>query len=201
MYLRNLLFIIFMFLVPIISNATEQNDIGWYVGGSIGRVITTAETTNVFTQNESAGSLGAYGGYNFNKWFSLEGMLFFTGDVANNRADLDKANFLSLMMTPKFTHRLSPGFSLYAKGGLAFLAYGERYNTYSYPRGTRESWGGTGLTYGVGAQFDMSDKIKLRVGYDHIKGTLEYNEIIYVSKPADVEAKLENISIGLHYQF
>lgn len=201
MYLRKLLFIIFIFPVSIISNAAEPNDTGWYVGGGLGHVSTTAESKNVFTQKESAASLEAYGGYNFTKWFGLEGMLIITGDVANDRVDLDKANFISLMMTPKFIHRINPGVSFYAKGGLAWLGYGERYTNYAYPRGTKESWSGMGFTYGVGAQFDMPNRIKLRIGYDHMKGTLEYNEYIHVSKPADVEAKLDHLSVGVHYQF
>jgi len=201
-YLKKLPVIILMSSVPLISSAGEADNTGWYVGGDIAGVATTAKSKNVFTQKKSVASLGAYGGYNFNEWFGLEGMLTVTGDVANNRANLDTANFLSLTMTPKFTHRLSPIASVYAKGGFIYLSYREEYSNNAFPRGSQESWSSaTGLTLGVGALFDMSNKIKLRIAYDHIEGSLKYNESFYFVKPANVQAQLNRVSVGVHYQF
>lgn len=119
-----------------------------------------------------------------------------TGDVSNNRQNIKKASFYAHRIASKFTYRLSPRFSLYGKLGLALLVYEEKYSSGLF---SKEDWSNVVGTYGGGTQFNLSRTVKIRPGYDQLKGTLDDGGFLY-SEP-DVTAKLEQVSISLYYQF
>ncbi|MFT5657847.1 MAG: hypothetical protein ACI9KN_001122 [Gammaproteobacteria bacterium] len=64
-----------------------------YLGGSLGRSDTSAESTNRFTLNETTGSFGLFGGKNITDWAGFEFFYMQTGDVSNNRQNVAKASF------------------------------------------------------------------------------------------------------------
>ena len=184
------------------ADVTKVDDYGWYVGGAAAYSSTDAELKNRFSQTDNVASYAVYGGYNFTGWFGLEGVLIQTGDVSDNRDNLVKSDFMALSFTPKFTYRIMPNFSLFAKAGLAWLSYEEEYdNVILFERDTEESWSGFASSIGVGGQFDIIHGIKIRVSYNRIIGKIESNDETYYRRIPDLDAEINQVSLDMHYQF
>ena len=179
-----------------IAEPTNHQSNGWYLGGSLGRSDTLAETTNSFSQNESAGSYGLFGGKNITDWAGFEFFYIQTGDVSNNRQNVTKASFYAHGMTSKFTYRFNSQFSLYGKLGLARLVYEEEYSSGLV---SEEDWSNVVGTYGLGALYEISRGVKMRLGYDRFEGTLDDGGFFF--RQPDVKAKLGQTSLSLYYQF
>lgn len=160
------------------SQDSSVEDTGWFVGGSLGQFKAEFETG----YNEKDNGLGIYGGYNFNKWFGLEGSF---GSVEYGDADFSIGN---LSVAPKLTLVINDVVSLYAKVGLSTVALiDDEYD---------EDWSGVGATYGVGAQFGITKGLKLRIGYDLIDVTLENDDY-----DLEADTDLTQTTLGVHYQF
>ncbi|ACJ27088.1 OmpA-like transmembrane region [Shewanella piezotolerans WP3] len=170
----------------IASNAAlaETDRVGAYAGGQIG-----AFSADLEGGSESGQSYGAYGGYNFNEWFGLEGALYLTNDFIDEGEAT--ANALSFSAAPKFTWVINDTFSLYGKVGIASAAI------------VIESalpdidYTGVGLTYGAGVNAAITEKLTVRLGYDFMSATLESDD--FDLPDADVE--FSNVTLGMHYQF
>jgi len=161
------------------SQDSSVEDTGWFVGGSLGQFETEFEGGDSVKDNGS----GIYGGYNFNKWFGLEGSF---GSVEHGDYDISIG---SLSVAPKLTLVINDVVSLYAKVGLSVVALiDDEYD---------EDWSGIGQTYGVGAQFGITKGLKLRIGYDLIDVTLENDDY----DDLEVDADLTQTTLGVHYQF
>ena len=190
-----------IFASAVSAEGDTYNDTGWYVGGGLGSASTEADN-NTFSQDESSSSFLAYGGYDFTDMFGLESAVISTGDVANNRANLDDAGFFAITFTPRFSYRINENFSLYGKAGVALLAYFEEYNnSIPFQRDDDISWSGVVPTFGFGAQFDIYRHFKLRLSYDTMSGDLDDNEDDYTNTVQDIDAEVEVVSLGLHYDF
>ena len=201
---KQLVFFACMLFVPFNSygDVGGKDDTGWFVGGLVGTTSTNTEMKNTFSQNKNTGVYGAYGGYNFTDWFGLEGSYFNTVDVSDSRTNLIKASYFGLTIAPKVTYRVTPFFSIYAKAGLAYLNYKETYdNVIFFVRGTEQTWSGITSTLGVGGQFDIKYGIKVRIGFDRVAGSIGSNDKTSYNDIANIDAKLNSISLGVHYQF
>lgn len=163
------------------SQDSSVEDTGWFVGGSLGQFKTEFESG----YNEKDNGLGIYGGYNFNKWFGLEGSF---GSVEHGDADISIGN---MSVTPKFTLVINDVVSLYAKVGLSIVVLTEDEDEYD------ADWSGVGATYGVGAQFGITKGLKLRIGYDLVDVTLENDDF----DDFEVDTDLTQTTLGVHYQF
>ncbi|HWV15043.1 MAG TPA: outer membrane beta-barrel protein [Cellvibrio sp.] len=193
--------------------AADADNQGWFVGGKIGQVDAhtkyTIDRDFTYSENETAGWFAIYGGYNFSEWFGLEGNVFATDNLADGARDEDTtasdARYSGLAITPKFTWQVSPDFSLFAKGGMTFLSYKKEYRSHGYWDYNYDySWDGIVLTYGVGAQINVGHGVVFRLGFDVTKGSLDReDEDRYepISLDFDVDAKLKQTSLGVHYQF
>lgn len=184
------------------GDVAANNDAGFFVGGMGGNSSTTTVLKNTSTQKGSASFYGIYGGYNFTDWLGLETAFFNTGDVSDNREHLVKADYLALSIAPKLTYRVSPFFSVYAKAGFAYLNYKETYDdTILFERGTKQTWSGIARYVGIGGQFDIKYGVKVRVGFDRVTGSIGSNDNTYYRDIPDVDAKLDQLSLGMHYAF
>lgn len=185
-------------------NAVDFDDAGWFVGGHLGYVSTDADGVFLIqdTENHEAdvAGYGAYGGYNFTEWFGLEGAFLMTGDTSGDNDGVANSDYFATSFSPRFTIHLSPVFSIYAKAGLALISYDVEFDTDApYEDGIDLSWSGVGTSFGVGGQFAVVNGIRIRIGYDVLSGTLTENDF-WLSMD-DVDAKLEQVSFSMHYQF
>ena len=175
---------------------------GWFIGGLVGHGSVEIKSINHTNDQDQVTTLGAYGGYNFSERFGLEASLFGTGELADNQSNLVSAHLALLTVTPKFTYKINPSFSLIAKGGIAHLIYEEEYNNYIlYERDYDQTWSGSGGVIGLGARFTFTQNMVFRISYDRIIATLDVDEEQYYTYSPDVDIDLEQIAIGIHYQF
>lgn len=181
--------------------AAQNDHTGWYVGGLVGVAKTDTEVDGLVDQKENAGAFGVYGGYNFTRWFGLEGSIMETGDVGDDRADLDSAGFGALTLTPRFSLHLNDTFSLFGKFGYAFVAYGEEYDDYNSDVGDDEAlWYDSLITYGLGAQIATPVGVNVRLSHDVFRGELDDGDLGFNSVP-DADIDWRQWSLGVHYQF
>lgn len=192
------------FLTPLSAYADEasRDNVGWFVGGAIGSVAVKIETKNSSSQDGVSQSYAAYGGYNFTEWFGLEGMIMRTGDVSDDKQNLVSANITSLSIMPKFRVQINQLFSLYGKAGFAWLKYEEEYDNYVFRRGYNESWSDVAIQVGVGGEFHTNVGVAIRISYDYLKGSLEGDDnVFYRTMVPNVDASVDQLSLGVHYQF
>ncbi len=185
--------------------AVEPNDTGWYIGGKAGAAWGDAVSYRVDVyRSDDTEHLGMYGGYHFTPWFGVEGSWLVTANV-NNRYDYyEGAHYYAFSVAPKLSLRVSPVFSLYAKAGAAWLGYGEDFIEDDYYDDPEDrSWSDLVGTVGVGAQFDITDSVKLRIGYDYYDGTLDSDENSRYWRRQDgsIDVQLDAAHLGVHYQF
>ncbi|ACJ27087.1 Outer membrane protein, putative [Shewanella piezotolerans WP3] len=164
--------------------SAETDRVGAYVGGQIG-----AFSADVEGDSESGQSYGAYGGYNFNEWFGLEGTIYLTNDFVDN--EYASVNAASFSVAPKFTLVLNDTFSLYGKIGLASVAV----VTDTFIRDV--DYQGFGLTVGAGVNAAVTDKLNIRLGYDFTSAELDSDDF----GAQDIDMDLSNVTLGMHYQF
>lgn len=163
-------------------SSTSDNR-GFYIGGAVNK---TELGSGDISGSADATGFGIYGGYQFNDWFGLESN-FFAADVGEDDLDVVAG---ALTFTPTFTARFNETFSVFAKVGVASMAvvvdgYGEDFTA-----------SGFGLTYGIGLNAAITENLNLRVSYDMSKGDIDEDSYI-----DDVDAEIEQLALGLHYQF
>jgi outer membrane immunogenic protein len=186
-----------------------SDNIGWYVGGLVGQV--SSEFYNGPKENDT--QFGVYAGYNFNAWFGLEGTVFSANQDRDIRLYFNPTHLVGFSITPKFTWAINDAFSLYAKVGLSVLTYSTDDVTYQSDyaysdSGSRtyanhndgDSWGGGGETLGVGAEFRIAKGIRLRIAYDYVDADIENLDYDYYFEE-NLDVKLSQASLGIHYQF
>lgn len=167
------------------TNLSTSDDSGFYLGGAINKTELSSDDVNDSTD---ATGFGIYGGYQFNDWFGLESNLF-AADIGEDSID---AAVGALTFTPTFTARINETFSVFAKVGIASMAVVVE----SYYDDFTAS--GIGFTYGVGLNAALTENLNLRVSFDISKGDLDIDEYGYID---NLDAEIEQLALGLHYQF
>ncbi|WP_345742555.1 porin family protein [Shewanella algicola] len=165
-------------------SSTSDNN-GFYIGGAINKTeLGSGDTSG----SADATGFGIYGGYQFNDWFGLESN-FFAADVGEDGLDVVAG---ALTFTPTFTARFNETLSVFAKVGVASMAvvvdgYGEDFTA-----------SGFGFSYGIGLNAAITENLNLRLSYDMSKGDLDIDEYGYID---DIDTEIEQLALGLHYQF
>jgi opacity protein-like surface antigen len=186
------------------TNSFAQNlpspDTGWFVGGSISNAETKTKIDDAPPYKTSDIGFNIYGGYNFTELFGLESS-FVTANIQDSGQD---ASIDALSITPKLTFVINPTISLYLKAGLAFVVVTVDDDYYDYDDDyyyydDDDYWGGLGVMVGVGAQFSLTDHLKLRLSVDSTDATLEHSTDYYDNY--DIETTLTQTALSLHYQF
>jgi OOP family OmpA-OmpF porin len=135
----------------------QQQDTGWYVGASIG---------NAEAGSEDDTAWRIAGGYRFGRTFAAEVGYVNMGDFGGG----DDVTSLELVGTAHFP--LGNQFSIYGLGGIAMLEAGDEDETE--------------LTFGVGAQYDFSRNLGLRVQWQR-----------YNTDPDEIDV----MSVGVVFKF
>ncbi|WP_299003443.1 porin family protein [uncultured Shewanella sp.] len=191
----------------------DTSDRGFYVGGDIGRT-----QLKFGSFDESATSIGVYGGYHFNEWFAIEGHVFGTGDYDTgfegmsgtyngNTITLNKAELSAsgLSIAPKVTWQINDTFSAYAKAGVTYMNISsELSGTYNGHYGSISAdYDGWGYVLGAGVTAAITPHLVVRLGYEFMEADLDSDDrlaqVFNATKMDDT--KLSQFSVGLHYQF
>ncbi|MBB1437941.1 porin family protein [Shewanella sp. SG41-4] len=167
------------------TSLPNSDNRGFYIGGAVNK---TELGSDDASGSESATGFGVYGGYQFNDWFGLESN-FFAANVGEDDFDVVAG---ALTFTPTFTLHFNETFSGFVKVGLASMAVvvDGYYDDFTAS--------GIGFTYGVGINAALTEHLNLRLSYDMSKGDLDIDEYGYVD---DIDAEIEQLALGLHYQF
>lgn len=170
-----------------ISNAAFAGDEGFYAGGNIG-----VGKPNINTQNGEDKSSSVVGGivlgYKFNKYIGVEGEYTGIGkvtDKVSGTAKGDAASIAAIGYLP-----LSDEFNLYGKLGVAVTKTSVSSSLAPMNDATR-----TGVTYGLGGEYNLNKNIGVRVGWDHYNAAV--NDI--ASNKTNVNANV--VSVGAVYNF
>lgn len=195
--------IVLTFFVSLCAQADDTTN--WYIGGALGSASTKADNST-FSQSESTGMLSAYVGYEVTEFFGIEAAAINTGDVADDRSGLEDASFFALTLTPKFNFPVSNEVSLYAKAGISLLSYYEKYNAPIVGvRNDEIFWIDIVPTAGIGAQYDISEMLAIRLSYDYISGDLndydDKNDSGGSNTVQNINAELSIFTLGLQYKF
>ncbi|MCL1125926.1 outer membrane beta-barrel protein [Shewanella surugensis] len=195
------------------SVMAETNDTGFYVGGDIGR--TQLKFGSLL--DDSAASVGVYGGYNINEWFALESHAFVTGDydlgykgsqivLFNQSATINKSELsaVAVAITPKVTWKINDIFSAYAKAGVSYMQVSSEFyfsgsDLYGSTVMEHDGWG---YVFGTGVNATITPHLVIRLNYEFMSGDLESDD--YLAKASDLEeidTDFSQFSLGLHYQF
>ncbi|BDY06783.1 porin family protein [Ferrimonas sp. YFM] len=156
---------------------------GAYVGGSLG-------SAKLDPSNDStATSFGAYGGYNFTDWFGIESSLFATTEF--KQGDGVEVMGAAFSVAPRFILTLNEEFSLFAKAGLANTLV-----NVDTPIGDTDL-DGIVFSWGVGLDWSVGEHLGLRLAYEMNDGELEHEDFSSV----DVDVELSQLYLGVHYHF
>ncbi len=200
---HRLLALLFISL-PVMAEAENFEDSGWYVGGALGHMQFDAEYVPGIDFDGKSGDIGVYGGYNFNRLFGLELAIIESGELSDNSGY--DSSFSEIAFTPKLNIPIGQRLSFYVKGGIAIAAYSEIYDYVPMWSDDEFYWGGYGLTAGAGMQISVMKHLLLRLSYDYSDLEFEPTEdtyfagFFYLPVP-DIEATSSRTSIGMHYQF
>jgi opacity protein-like surface antigen len=188
-------------------NAEHIDHLGGFVGGAFGatKFVGEFDSSPYFSDvDEKAGTINVYGGYNFNRYFGLEGTILISGDLSTG-SNYD-ASYDEITITPKLTVPISERFAFYFKAGVSLASYSEVYDLVPAFADDEYFWGGVGLTAGLGVQIAVMQYLHLRISYDH--SSIEFKPTedtafdgTFVFVVPDLDADINRTSIGMHYQF
>ena len=181
--------LVLLSLIGSASVVAETDKTGFYVGGEFGAIKIKPDVSGA--ESKSGQSYGAYGGYNFNDWFGLEGTVYASSDFSDNGDD--SLTLSSFAVSPKFTFVLNETFSLYGKMGLSFTgmridANNDRYIDYF----------GASFIIGAGVNAALTEHLNLRLGYDYTSVSLDSNDY---GGENDIDLDVSRFTLGMHYQF
>jgi opacity protein-like surface antigen len=171
------------------------NNTGWYLGGYLGTQ--ASELEDVGTRKNTDTSFGVFGGYNFTPWFGLETSFLLNETDVEDKSTTRSAGFINASIAPKFTLAINDTVAVYVKAGLSSVGYSEEYRSRRRYSDDTESWAGTGSIAGVGAEYQITNGVRLRLSYDQVRATLEDVDDYY----ADKDVTLFQTGLGVYYQF
>ncbi len=145
--------------------AAQGRDMGAYVGVAIGQATQDGQCDNVappVTCDDKDSAWKIFGGYQFNRNLAVElGYSNFGEATARSGAGFVTDEASAFEMTGVLMLPLADRFSIYGKLGF-YRGELERTSNLATPTGTNSS---TGLTFGGGVRFDVTNAIGVRLEY------------------------------------
>ena len=157
----------FALSAPAAFGQGQQMNPGWYVGGSLGQA-------DLGPDEDTAWKI--FGGYDINRNFAVELGYTDLGEVSEGAASVE-ANALELTALGKFP--VGNQFSVYGLAGIA------RVDAEARGPGGTVSDDSNELTYGIGAQYDMSRNLGLRAQWQRY----------------DTDEEVDVLSLGVLWKF
>ena len=180
-----------------ISPLAFAQDSGWYVGASAGQSKAKDSCPNSIpvgvSCDDTSGAYGVFGGYQFNKYLGAELGYTDLGEVtASGLGTTETIKVKGIELLGVGTFPINPQFEVYGKVGVFF------WDLKDSCAGTlcgfsSQSDTGTDLTYGLGAKFNFTKNVGVRVQYQRYKDI--GNEATTGKDDVDV------ISVGVVFKF
>ena len=175
---------------PVVSMAQARGDTGWYVGGSVGQSKARHVDCAGFSSCDTkAAAFGILGGYQINRNFAAElgyrdfGRVTFSAPGVSGNIKASAAELVGLGAYP-FANR----FSVYGKLG----AYHAESKLSPPPAGSGKDRN-TDLTFGFGAQYDVTREAGVRAEWQRYKNV--------GGDDTGGKSDIDVISIGLIWRF
>ncbi|MFT3741488.1 MAG: outer membrane beta-barrel protein [Gammaproteobacteria bacterium] len=149
---------------------------------------------NIDNNISSTGFAGrGYLGYQFNPFFGIESGFTYlpkaTDDI--NGVDFDVTNY-AIDLLGKLSWPVTPGFSLYAKAGVAYLNSNVSTNLIGVDSTSRSH---VGPAYGVGAQYEIIPNLALSVDWMRFSGDGDVTDF------NNYQPQQDAAFVGLSYKF
>lgn len=170
-----------------ISSAAFAEDTGAYAGLNVGIGKPDINTPNGEDKKSSAVG-GAVLGYKFNQYMAIEGQYTGAGKVTDNVKGSAKVDAASLAMIGFLP--LNDQFNLYGKLGVASTK-----TTVTSSLSPINDATHTGVTYGLGAEYNVNHNVGLRLGWDH------YNAAIKEVGNHERDVNANVMTVGAVYHF
>jgi len=154
-----------LFAVVSVSSAAFAEGAGAYAGLNLGVGKPNINTPNGEDKQSSAVG-GIVLGYKFNPYLAVEGQYSGIGKVTDNVSGSAKGDAASLAVLGILP--LNENFSLYGKLGVAATKTTVSSSLSPMSDATR-----TGVTYGLGAEYNLNQNVGLRVGWDHYNAAVD----------------------------
>ncbi len=154
---------------------------GYYLGGMVGYTQFDSSNFDGNSIDDSAINYGVYGGYYTSKNFALETTYVITSNIIDH-PDTDN-NYISL--AAKFHHYFNHTYSMFIKVGAA-----------SMNLDTTDDYDGIGWLWSVGFNLAFRNNVNVRLAYERVETELDTS-----GSDDTINSDLDNIYLGVHYQF
>ena len=148
-----------------ISGAAFAEDSGAYAGLNLGIGKPDINTPNGEDKQSSAVG-GVVLGYKFNSYLAVEGQYTGIGKVTDNVSGSAKGDAASLAVLGILP--VNENFNLYGKLGVAATKTTVSSSLSPMSDATR-----TGVTYGLGAEYNFNHNVGMRLGWDHYNAAID----------------------------
>ncbi len=152
-------------LFAAVSSVAFAEDAGIYGGLNLGIGKPDINMPNG-RDKESSGVAGIVLGYKFNPYLAVEGQYTGIGKVTDNVSGSAKADAASLSVLGILP--LNQNINLYGKLGVAATK-----TTVSSSLSPMNDATRTGVTYGLGAEYNVNRNVGLRLGWDHFNAAVD----------------------------
>lgn len=175
----------FALVSAVVSFSAFADDTGAYAGLNLGRATASGDLVIGLNTAHSDISYGLYGGYQFSKNFAAELIIVDMGTLARDTSRSTITNGVALSAVGMLP--ISEKLSAFAK-----LGYARTYVKISMPF-VSQADGKNDVTYGLGAQYNFTDAVGVRVSYDSYKVGKE--------TPYGTNGTYTVVSAGVVYKF
>ena len=181
-----------------------------YIGASIGQasfgnanfsVDSTFGSSSASLKLEDDSSLAGkiYGGYQFNRYFALEGAIGGYDALDGQSVTVGDMKFAAIQ--PKVILPINDRFNLFAKAGVSY--FNAEFNVSNSFVGASgySTFSDTAVTgmYGLGADVSLTDNLRIEATWDYMKPELEVAKI--PGATVTVDAEISTFSLGMTYHF
>lgn len=176
-----------LFMAAAISGTAFAEDAGIYGGLNLGVGKPDINMPNG-RDKESSAVAGIVLGYKFNPYLAVEGQYTGIGKVTDNVSGSAKGDAASLAVLGILP--LNQNFSLYGKIGVAATK-----TTVSSSLSPMNDATRTGVTYGLGAEYNVNQKVGVRLGWDHYNAAIDD----FGNHEKNVNADVATVGVVYHF--
>lgn len=146
----------------LVSAGARAGDTGFYVGASAGEA---TQSSTEFDGHDP--SFRLFGGYSFGRYFAAEAGYIDGGTqedtIGSLRATVDSEGYFATVLA-----RLPLGEVIVPYAKLGYVAYDSTTTVSNGTQRASESFSDEDLSYGVGVEFRLGERLRLRVDYEKI---------------------------------
>ncbi|NAZ45431.1 outer membrane beta-barrel protein [Vibrio toranzoniae] len=181
-----------------------------YIGASVGQanfdsanfsVDSTYGSNKTPLKLEDDSSLAGkiYGGYQFNRYIALEGSIGGYDALDGGSVTVGDMKFAAIQ--PKVILPVNDRFNLFAKAGVAYFNAEFKVSNSFVGATGHSTFSDTTMTgmYGLGADFSLTENLRIEATWDYMKPDLEVAKLLGTS--ASVDAEISVFSLGMNYHF